>query len=78
MPVNRDEIVLAEPLLREIQAMLEVEGGIYCRGAAMLNRMLTDGGSLLFAPFYEGALRDALEIVVAALQGARKPDRGRE
>jgi hypothetical protein len=78
LPVSREEIALALPQLRQIQAMLAIDGTVYSRGVAMLNCLLTDGGSPLFTAAYRGELRDTLEAAIAALQGDRALDRGRE
>jgi hypothetical protein len=69
VPLNRSEISAARPLLVRIGAVLELEGPVYCQGAAMLTLLLSDGASPFYGQSVAGVLTNELERVIAALEG---------
>ena len=68
----RYEVGAAGSLLLLVRELLRSTAPIYARGVAMLEILLTDGGSPLYAPTSRGALSHELELIFAALQG-REP-----
>ena len=70
----RYEVEAAGSLLPLVRELLRSTAPVYARGVAMLEILLTDGGSPLFAPASRGALSHELELIFAALQG-REPRR---
>jgi hypothetical protein len=69
VPLNQSEITAARTLLLRIQAVLELEGPVYCQGVAMLAGLLGDGASPFYGHCVDGRLAEELERVIAALQG---------
>jgi hypothetical protein len=66
----RTEMEAAEPLLSLAGELLRSARPVYAQGVAALACLLRDGGSPLYAPPRPGALREDLELITAALQGA--------
>jgi hypothetical protein len=68
IPVNRDALIAADPILRAIEADLR-DGVVYCQGVVALERLLTDGGSCLYVPDRARLLKSELAEVLDALEG---------
>ena len=71
VPVRRAEIRAAEPLLRKLAARLRDGDAITPSGVATAKRLLTDGNGPMFAPSAPGALLDAVEAAILALDNDR-------
>jgi hypothetical protein len=71
IPVQRHEVRATEPLLLELAARLRDGGPIAPSGIVKTKRLLTDGTGPLFAPSAPGALWDAVEAAILALDDAR-------
>ena len=67
VPVNRDEILRCRPLLRGLADELEGDYPVTRRGLVMLQELLRDGASPIYAGSTQGALEQALTHVRAAL-----------
>jgi hypothetical protein len=66
---DRREISLAsEPLVR-LRALLRSRAPVYAQGLAMLRQLLQDGASPLYLPAWPGALAQAIEEIIVALEG---------
>jgi hypothetical protein len=70
VPVDLEEVRLAEPRLVELEELLIGRTPVYCRGVVMASRIVSDGTGPLYAPRRRGALRDKVAEVLAALRGA--------
>jgi hypothetical protein len=68
LPLNRGELLAADPLLAEIEAQLR-EGVVYCQGVVRLDLLLTDGASSMYAGSGPGRLVAELEAVLDGLEG---------
>jgi hypothetical protein len=66
---DRDEIVAAGPLLVQVRELLRSTAPVYARGVAMLEDLLSDGGSALYLPVRRAELSHELELIIAALEG---------
>ena len=71
----RDELHSAGPCLTQVVELLRSTVPVYCQGMAMLEGLLRDGGSPLYAPAWRGALKYELELVLAALELGVTPTR---
>ena len=67
IPLRRGEILSAQRLIDEIAEHLEADGPVTPQGVALVERLLTFGGSPLYAPHPEGALEADLRHARAAL-----------
>jgi hypothetical protein len=67
VPVQRHEILREQGFILQIALDLESDDAVSARGVALLERMLTDGGSPFYAPSPKGTLRHALTHAHAAL-----------
>jgi hypothetical protein len=65
------EVRATEPLILELAARLRDPGAVSDAGLARTKRLLTDGTGPLFAPSAPGALQDAVERAILALDDAR-------
>jgi hypothetical protein len=70
VPVNVDEVRIAEPGLVELEDLLISSSPVYCRGVAMASQIVSEGAGPLYAPRRRGELRDRVAKVLAALRGA--------
>jgi hypothetical protein len=68
LPINRGELLAADPLLAEIEAQLR-EGVVYCQGVVRLDLLLADGGSSVYAGHGPSRLVAELEAVLDGLEG---------
>jgi hypothetical protein len=66
-PLRRREILHSRSLMEELATELREGERVNARGVAMVERLLTDGTSPLYAPGPEGALDAALRHARAAL-----------
>ena len=81
LPVNRDEVVRARPLLFEILERLREPEAVSARGVALVRLLLTDAASPIFSPGWStaparpGALERQARVVLAAFDrpGADQP-----
>lgn len=55
LPINREEVIRARPLLLRLVERLREPGVASPRGVAMVRRLLTDGSSPIFSPGWSGA-----------------------
>lgn len=55
LPINREEVIRARPLLLQLVERLRGTGSLSPRGVAMIRWMLTDGSSPIFAPGWSRA-----------------------
>src|SRR4051812_48160253 len=66
VPVAREEVLLAEPALRELADRLRAPGTAPKEPVDRVRAVLTDGESPLYLPIHPGALRDwALDVLAA-------------
>jgi hypothetical protein len=70
---HRDEMAAASPLLVRVGQVLRSTAPVYSQGVAMLERLLTDGGSPLYLPASRGALHEELDLILATLEGRHQP-----
>jgi hypothetical protein len=68
VPINRGELLAADPLLAEIEAQLG-EGVVYCQGVVRLDLLLADGGSSIYAGQGPTRLVAELGAVLDGLEG---------
>ena len=71
IPVRRDEVRATESLILELAARLRSHGTESEVRLSVTKRLLTDGTGPLFAPSRPGALQDAVERAILALDDAR-------
>jgi hypothetical protein len=64
----RSEVLIAEMAILALAARLESDIPVAPRGVAVARHMLEDGCSVLYAPPQPGALRDAVDAVIDALE----------
>jgi hypothetical protein len=67
VPLQRREILREQGFLLALAVDLESDDEISARGVALIEDLLTNGGSPLYTPLPEGALRDSLTHAHAAL-----------
>ena len=67
MPLRRSEILSSRALIDELAAHLDADDPVAARGVALVDRLLTWGGSPLYAPHPDGALEADLRHARAAL-----------
>jgi hypothetical protein len=67
IPVQRKQILHERGFLLQLALDLESDDDVNPRGVALLERLLTDGGSPFYMPAPEGTLRDALTHAHAAM-----------
>jgi hypothetical protein len=65
---DRDEVWTAAAQLARVRELLRSDTPVYARGVAMLERVLSDGGSALYLPVERGQLSHELVLIIAALQ----------
>jgi hypothetical protein len=65
---RREISVASEPLVR-LRALLRSRAPVYAQGLAMLRQVLRDGGSAWYLPAWPGALAQAIEEIIVALEG---------
>lgn len=70
VPVDREEVRIAEAQLVELEELLISPAPIYCRGVVMASRIVSEGSGPLYAPRRRGELRERVAAVLAALRGA--------
>jgi hypothetical protein len=66
---DRDEMATARPLLIQVRELLRSTAPVYARGVAMLEGLLSDGGSALYLPVERAELSHELKLIIAALEG---------
>lgn len=66
---DRGEVWAAAAQLAQVRELLRSGAPIYARGVAMLEGLLTEGGSALYLPHRRGELSHELELILAALEG---------
>ena len=71
VPVDAEEVRLAEARLVELEDLLISPTQVYARGVAMASQIVGDGSGPLYAPRRRGELRERVDRVLAALRGAR-------
>jgi hypothetical protein len=67
VPLQRREILREQGFLLQLAVDLESDDEIYPRGVALIEDLLTNGDSPVYAPVPEGTLRSALTHAHAAL-----------
>lgn len=70
VPVDLEEVTLAERQLVELEELLISPGPVYCRGVVMASQIVSDGSGPLYAPQRKGELRERVAGVIRALRGA--------
>ena len=70
VPVNQEEVRLAERGLAELEELLIGSTPVYCRGIAMASQIVSEGTGPLYQPRRRGDLRERVAAVLAALRGA--------
>ena len=70
VPVDPEEVRLAERQLVELEELLIGTAPVYCRGVAMASQILSEGTGPLYRPRRRGDLRERVAEVLAALRGA--------
>jgi hypothetical protein len=70
VPVDPEEVRLAERQLIELEELLIGTAPVYCRGVAMASQILSEGTGPLYRPRRRGDLRERVAEVLAALRGA--------
>jgi hypothetical protein len=65
---DRGEVWTAAAQLARVRELLRSNTPVYARGVAMLERVLSDGGSALYLPVERGQLSHELVLIIAALQ----------
>jgi hypothetical protein len=70
VPVNPEEVRIAERGLVELEELMIGTAPVYCRGVAMASRIVSDGTGPLYRPQRRGELRERVAAVLAALRGA--------
>ena len=68
VPPNRAEVLVARPVLAEVERRLRAAGPIHPRGAAMLRRLLCEGAGPLYRPCAAGELTRQLAEISLALE----------
>jgi hypothetical protein len=71
VPVDAEEVRLAEAQLVELEDLLISPTQVYAQGVAMASQIVGDGAGPLYAPRRRGELRECVDRVLAALRGAR-------
>jgi hypothetical protein len=71
---DRDEVAAAGPLLIRVRELLRSTAPVYARGVAMLEDLLSDGGSALYMPVRRAELSHELELIIAALEGREQAE----
>jgi hypothetical protein len=66
---DRGEVWAAAAQLAQVRELLRSGAPIYARGVAMLEGLLTEGGSALYLPHRRGELSHELELILTALEG---------
>ncbi|HEY2054140.1 MAG TPA: hypothetical protein VGH14_09425 [Solirubrobacterales bacterium] len=69
VPVDGEEVRIAERRLVELEELLIGTTPVYCRGVAMASQIVSEGTGPLYAPRRRGDLRDRVAEVLAALRG---------
>jgi len=70
VPVDREEVRMAEGGLIELEELLISSAPVYCRGVAMASQIVTEGTGPLYRPQRRGELRELVAKVLGALRGA--------
>jgi len=70
VPVDGEEVRIAEARLVELEDLLISPVPVYARGVAMASQVVADGTGPLYAPKRRGELRARVGSVLAALRGA--------
>lgn len=70
VPVDPEEVRMAEARLLELEELLISPGPVYCRGVAMASQIVSEGTGPLYSPQRRGELRERVAKVLAALRGA--------
>jgi len=70
VPVDPEEVRVAEGRLVELEELLIGTTPVYCRGVAMASQIVSEGTGPLYRPHRRGDLRDRVMEVLAALRGA--------
>jgi hypothetical protein len=66
---HRGELAGGRLPLARVAALLEIDEPVYARGVARVELLLTEGGSVLYAPRRAGQLRGEVEGILNALEG---------
>jgi hypothetical protein len=70
VPVDAEEVRIAERRLVELEDLLISPAPVYAHGVVMAAKIVGDGTGPLYAPSRRGELRDRVTKVIAALRGA--------
>jgi hypothetical protein len=70
VPVNPEEVRIAQAQLVELEDLLISPAPVYCQGVAMASQIVGDGAGPLYVPRRRGELRERVGRVLAALRGA--------
>jgi hypothetical protein len=70
VPVDPEEVRMAEGQLVELEELLIGTTPVYCRGVAMASQIVSEGTGPLYRPQRRGELRERVAKVLAALRGA--------
>jgi hypothetical protein len=70
LPVDREEVRMAEDRLIELEELLISPAPVYCRGVAMASLIVSEGTGPLYRPQRRGELRERVGQVLGALRGA--------
>ncbi len=70
VPVDPEEVRLAERGLVELEELLIGTAPVYCRGVAMASQIVSEGSVPLYRPRRRGELRERVAKVLGALGGA--------
>ena len=70
VPVDLEEVRIAERQLLELEDLLISPGPVYCRGVVMASQIVSDGAGPLYAPRRRGELRERVTGATRALRGA--------
>jgi hypothetical protein len=70
VPVDHEEVRIAERHLVELEDLLISPAPVYAHGVVMAAKIVRDGTGPLYVPSRRGELRDRVTKVLAALRGA--------
>jgi hypothetical protein len=70
VPVDPEEVRIAERQLVELEELLIGTTPVYCRGVAMASQIVSEGTGPLYRPQRRGELRERVAKVLGALRGA--------
>jgi hypothetical protein len=73
---DRREVIAARTVLATLERRLRATEPVSAQGVALLESLLTDGGSPLYRPTEPGALGSQLRAAAAALEPPARPNPG--